>query len=882
MNTTTHNRPAPWISLAKRWRRLPTTNATASALLAPAAAFLLNLLTTTTSSASITTVTTLSGLTISVNTTGAYTISATAPAWTFGGNVGVTLTSVASSTGSDSNGAYHQIAFNHTQGVARTSSIRAYDGKTAVLFTTQYLASGSNANPFPKLSSFPGGLYHVSYGNTFGIYNFSTLFNDSPWIYFDSSAQSFVLSPAKNFMIASDTSSGGTLSCGIDSAITTLPANFSHQTWLVLGQGINQTYDVWGNCMTNQSGKHRVANDASTTLNNLGYWTDHGTAYYYTSDSTLGLEGTLLAIRDEFKQKGIPLGYMQLDSWFYPKSSTADWTKINDGMYQYVAAPQLFPDGLPSFHASLGLPLVTHNRWIDPASPYRSQYAMSNNVSPDPAFWNNIIGYIHSAGVMTYEQDFLATLSLPNMNLNDPPNFMANMRAACVSNGLEMEYCMPLARHYLQSSLYDNLRTIRVSNDVFGNVWWDQFLYDSKLALSLGTYGWTDAAFSSQTKSLAIQALSCGPVGVGDALGAVNVPNVLACVRPDGVIVKPDSAIVPTDQTYIQDAQGLGTPMIAAGQSTHGSSAYYILSWARNSSSNLATFTPTSLGASGNVYLYNTTWDAGSYQGSGTSFSAPVDTAGSTRSATLFLAAPVGTSGIAFLGDLNKYASLGQKRISALSDNGTVSATVVFASGESAVTISGWSPTQPTVTASLGTVGSVTYNAQSGLFSVPVSQGTGAKAQISITRAAGTQTTLLCQAEGLGIAAATDPVTTFSDGALSNGSASLLSATAVGDLVSYTVNVPEARTYDVRVGTRKQSNEGMFQLAVAGSPNGTYTNHGAVQDEYNSSNLKSEFDIGTITFGSAGDKTFRFTVTGKNSASAGYALSFDYIKLIAQ
>ena len=122
--------------------------------------------------------------------------------------------------------------------------------------------------------------------------------------------------------------------------------------------------------MTDLQGKTRPANDADPTLNYLGYWTDNGATYYYKFDPTLGYAGTLLAVANSFKQEGIPLGYMQLDSWWYPKGSSDTWqgngTK-RGGIYAYVAA--LFPNGLQAFQQQLGLPLVTHARWIDTSSP---------------------------------------------------------------------------------------------------------------------------------------------------------------------------------------------------------------------------------------------------------------------------------------------------------------------------------------------------------------------------------------------------------------------------------------------------------------------------------------------------------------------------------
>ena len=108
---------------------------------------------------------------------------------------------------------------------------------------------------------------------------------------------------------------------------------------------------------------------------------------------------------------------MQLDSWWYYKTLTGpdgktgktknaklpqgEWNRYG-GLLEYRAHPAVFPDGLESFHRELGLPLITHNRWVDPASPYRSKYHISGYAALDPAFWREIVGYIASAGVVTY------------------------------------------------------------------------------------------------------------------------------------------------------------------------------------------------------------------------------------------------------------------------------------------------------------------------------------------------------------------------------------------------------------------------------------------------------------------------------------------------
>jgi hypothetical protein len=210
---------------------------------------------------------------------------------------------------------------------------------------------------------------------------------------------------------------------------------------LVADQGINHTFETWGQALTDLQGKVRPANDADITLSHLGYWTDNGAQYYYEYRDNLGYQGTLLAIRDEFRRKDVPLGYLQLDSWFYPKGPAASWNDRQDGIYQYEASPHLFPKGLKAFQQGLGIPIMTHARWIDDDSPYRHQYRMSNNVVIDSGYWEKIMDYLHDAGAAVYEQDWLALYAQANFNLRDPDAFLHDMAQAAAARGLTILAC---------------------------------------------------------------------------------------------------------------------------------------------------------------------------------------------------------------------------------------------------------------------------------------------------------------------------------------------------------------------------------------------------------------------------------------------------------
>jgi hypothetical protein len=672
-------------------------------------------------------------MTVTVNTGGAYTIVSQSPAWTFGGFTGQSLTNVLVNTGSDGIGSYQEIDFNYIDknSASRGGGIRAYTSTPAVLFIDQYLSTTTNTLPFPRLTTTPHNPYHLSYRYAFAQYTFSQYGTDSPLFSFDGQGNSYIISPASNFMLGNlAVTKSGVVISGINPLITALPAGFLHQTLLVIGSGINNVIQTWGYALTNLTGKMRPANDDGVTLNTLGYWTDHGAYYYYNDDPTLGYAGTLQAVYNSFKQAGIPLGYMQLDDWWYPKGPKQIWSARNYGIATYNADPTLFPGGLAAFQQQLGIPLLTHAKYVDTSSPYHSQYAMSNNVVIDPNYWNTTANYLQSSGVVTYEQDWLNNLALPATNLTDPDAFMNNMASAMSAAGLTMQYSMPLPRHFLQSSLYNNLTSIRVSGDRFSNARWDNFLYASELASALGVWPWSDVFMSTETDNLLLSTLSAGVVGVGDAIGTESATNLLQSIRADGVIVKPDKPIVPVDSSFLQDAQALNTPMVASTYTDFGGGmrALYVFAYARGTNSPAsANFTPDSLGLQGSVYVYNYFTGAGTVVPAGGTFSDTVS------SGSYYIVVPVGQSGIAFLGDAGKFVSLGKKRITQLTDMGSVQATVTFAAGETSLTMQGYAPVQPNVTASDGSVGAVTYNSATGLFSYPVSPGADGAATVTMS-----------------------------------------------------------------------------------------------------------------------------------------------------
>jgi hypothetical protein len=106
-----------------------------------------------------------------------------------------------------------------------------------------------------------------------------------------------------------------------------------------------------------------------------------------------------------------------------------------------------------------------------------------------------------------------------------------------------------------------------------------------------------------------------------------------------------------------------------------------------------------------------------------------------------------------------------------------------------------------------------------------------------------------------------------------DGNGTVLDSTKVGDNVTFTVNVPTAGTYDLTVTGKDYNIRGIWQLSIDG------TNVGPTADEYSAKETLGTFDVGPILIPTAGNHTFKFTVTGRKPSSADYKISFDNLRL---
>jgi hypothetical protein len=128
------------------------------------------------------------------------------------------------------------------------------------------------------------------------------------------------------------------------------------------------------------------------------------------------------------------------------------------------------------------------------------------------------------------------------------------------------------------------------------------------------------------------------------------------------------------------------------------------------------------------------------------------------------------------------------------------------------------------------------------------------------------------EAENLPYTASGASAAVIVDAQSSGGKWVKLSGDSTGDYVQFTVPVT-AGTRSISIKYKTDDTRGKLRLRIVEN-NGLV---GGELDQYDSGNLYKNAYIGSMTFTTTGNKTFRFEVSGKNAASTGYSLSIDSI-----
>lgn len=249
------------------------------------------------------------------------------------------------------------------------------------------------------LDQMPGGLYA---GVPLVLYDLNTL-------------RSIVLSPLQNFKTGFQSRPDffqNDLVCGLHGRIRSIPADFSHQTILFAGSGINSLLESWGDLMLQRYGKQRRKPGTDFISSYLGYFTDTGGYYWYNTEPNKNYQTTIVDVLNYHKSIQLPIRYYELDSWWYYKGNNS--VGESGGIKLWEPRPDIFPDGMDGIQSILNTPLVTHSKYYSPDNEYKKKFPfMIEEQAAIPLtgdFWNFIMSQAASWGVTTWEQDWLASI----------------------------------------------------------------------------------------------------------------------------------------------------------------------------------------------------------------------------------------------------------------------------------------------------------------------------------------------------------------------------------------------------------------------------------------------------------------------------------------
>lgn len=473
----------------------------------------------------------------------------------------------------------------------------------------------------------------------------------------------------------------GSVGVGLHGDLDELPADFTAEVLVVAGATPGEAIDAWGEACRSGTVAVAAAGDrryADALGARLSYWTDNGASYWYRTEPGHTVISGIAATVDDLVARGVPIGSVQIDSWWYPHEvlrpfDTDEWVVPPTGLLEWEARPDILPEGLaPLREAVGGLPLVAHTRHLSARSPYAERFPTWSDGAyahpTDRSYYDHLLRRCVDQGIDTFEHDWLVECFTGVAPLRAHPDrapaWLAGIDGAAAATGRTVQFCMATLADMVAASSLPTVTSVRTSGDsgylVGPGFLWAWFLFVNRLARPLGLVPFADV-FHAGADVGAVEAvlstLSAGPVGVGDRLGVADPAVLRPCHRADGLLVKPDVPIAATDAAFAEWPFGRARPLVGEAWTDHAAGRWrYLL--ATNPDDGGPEGEPIDVTAGGRDGCVAWDWRAGTVTDSTTARLSPHDW-------RLWIEAPV-VEGLAVFGDPALYASAGDRRIGAV------------------------------------------------------------------------------------------------------------------------------------------------------------------------------------------------------------------------
>lgn len=343
-----------------------------------------------------------------------------------------------------------------------------------------------------------------------------------------------------------------------------IPAGTCLSTWFVEGQDPTEALHRLGQIFLTLGKRERPDAASSLLLSHLGYWNAYGS--YYTELVHPMEEKILLALVQEFRAKNLPVQYFGLDLW-YP------YKRIGQAR-EFRPDRRKFPRGLRPIREETGIPFILHLSALSADNAYGTD-------GSDPAIYEEVAEEVVRQGGIGVWHDWLRTWQFLTPSLLSDPwaaeKWFAGMAKSFREKGLPVLLCMQTMGMVLASTREPNIVSARSFTDhLFSQrlalakakaaepeittAWtrsvdiWKQNLLVGLVQWAFGLRPFHDLFLSSwhpgfggehANEEAILRALSCGPVGFGDAVGQADASLLSRLALSQGLLAQPEHPPVP-------------------------------------------------------------------------------------------------------------------------------------------------------------------------------------------------------------------------------------------------------------------------------------------------------------------------------------------------
>ncbi len=513
---------------------------------------------------------------------------------------------------------------------------------------------------------------------------------------------------------------GGSVRAGWHGDLDHVPAGFSTDLAVIAASSVRAGLDTWGRLLLDRAHTIRPGRWPDAVGSRPSYWTDNGAAYWYRTEPGLDPAASVVAAVDDLREHGVPIGAVQLDSWFYPHAElrpfdTEAWEVPPTAMIAWEERYDVLPDGIVDLRRRLGdPPLVAHIRHLSSAAPMAAEVPVHVDgpyaAPATPEAYERWLDQCLAWGVETFEHDWLVEVFFGVRGLRERPGlaraWQEGIDRAARDRGITLQWCMGTPADFAQTTTLTQVTSVRTSGDhgyiaTAGQLWaW--FCTTNALARALDLMPFKDvfradpeiAGDNGEPEAL-LAALSTGPVGLGDRVGRMDPALALRTCRADGLLIKPHVAIAATSASMLANTGFRNHLMVAECYSDHPAGRWsYALAVHAHPGEELTTGA-IELGELGDSTPAGAViaWDW--RERTATRLAAhdrwPVSLG--REDWTYLVLAPILPGEIAVVGDTSKFVAAGDARVEVSTIDGGVRL-LVKGAGET-VTITGWSASAP-------------------------------------------------------------------------------------------------------------------------------------------------------------------------------------------